>query len=502
MKRAWTAALICAAAGTLTAATLPYQSDSASCAQYETAEREVREGEFDAALQSLQRVIKGCQQRDRQAMGWVLAGRIGLMKWPMDLAGAREAAERLTGSGSPYLETPSAADGFILKGTIEILEGRNFAKALTEFKRVDDKLTKSTTALAIAEATYRIGEAERLNHQPEAALVTFMNAAMRYPRSEWAARALLSAAYCQTQLGQFQPAMELLQRVRRDAANLPEAELALQRNSILYRLDLKGSPQELVPVMTAKKRYRDGVALGTDKQGRLLLAHRAGFTTLNPDSGDELPADSLPANDSFGVSGIGMWGNVVAISGERQIVRNSQTLAPIRPTVAKPDGTEEDVELSAFVTTWRGDWLIADRKSGAIRRYLPDGKAAGLFVQRMKAERMVQNDIDDVAVLDADQKGVVIYGRDGSSTGQILRRSPDRHYDFGDPVDVAFDVLGNVYVLDGGRNNIVVFDPRLQFRTILSFPLKTVKKPVAITIDPRGRIYVFDRDLQQLFGYQ
>ena len=67
---------------------------------------------------------------------------------------------------------------------------------------------------------------------------------------------------------------------------------------------------------------------------------------------------------------------------------------------------------------------------------------------------------------------------------------------------MAFDVLGNVYVLDGGRNNIVVFDPRLQFRTILSFPLKTVKKPVAITIDPRGRIYVFDRDLQQLFGYQ
>ena len=497
MRPAWIAVFACATISAVEATSSSAQGDATSCSVYNTGVKEMDDGNLTGATESFRRVIAGCTLPETQAKAWLQVGRIGLRQWPVDLASAKVAADRLT--TSPYINTPSAADGFILKGIIELADARNFGNALTEFKRVDRNVTRSTTA--IAEAQYRIGETQRLNHQTETALRTFQDIPLMYPRTEWAAKALVAAAACQNRLGEFRGAMESLQRVRRDFAGSPEAELALQRNTILHRLYLKGRSQELVPVMTSKKKYREGVALGIDRQGRILLAHRDGLARLNADSGDEMAAESLAANASFAVTAVGMWGNVTALARDRLIVFDGPK-APFRPVTPKADGTADEVEVAAFVTNWRGEWLIADNKTGSLRKYHSDGKPAGVLPGRIKAERMVQSDIDDVAVLDGDQKTVWMLNRDGTVADQIARRDKERQYEFDSPVDVAFDILGNVYVLDGGRNNIVVFDPRLQFQTALNLPLKTIRKAVGLAVDERGRIYVLDRDGQQIFGYQ
>ena len=474
------------------------QNDSTSCNLYNTGTNELRQGNSAAAIQTFGRVIDGCQQVDVQATAWLQIGRIRLSQWPVDLAGARTAADRLT--GSPYLNTPSAADGFILKGLVELADGRNFANAITEFNRVDRNITRLTTAMA--EAQYRIGEAQRLNHQPEAALRTFQNVTLAYPRTEWAARALVAAAVCQAGLGDFRAAMESLQRVRRDFQGSPETDLALQRNTILYRLHLKGKSQDLAQVMGSRKKYRDGIALAMDRQGRILLGHRDGLAVLHADSGDEIDAVVLAANSAFGVTDVGTWGDVAALARERLIVRHMTNLPPIQPAWPKADGSVDDVEVLSFTVNWRGEWLIGDGKTNSLRRYAPNGTPAGLLPGRVKAQRMAQNDIDDVAVLDGDQKVIWLLGRDGAISNQIAKRGREKEYDFGTPADVAFDILGNVYVLDGERNSIFVFDPRLQFRTLLNLPPKVIRKPVALAVDTRGYIYVFDRDAQQVFGFQ
>jgi outer membrane protein assembly factor BamD (BamD/ComL family) len=497
MRAAWIAVFACVAIGAVESTSSSAQGDATSCSVYNTGLKEMDDGNLNGAIESFKRVIAGCTQVETQAKAWLQVGRIGLKQWPVDLSSAKGAADRLT--TSPYLNTPSAADGFILRGIIELTDGRNFANALTEFKRVDKNVTRSIPA--IAEAQYRIGETQRLNHQTEAALRTFQDIPQMYPRTEWAARALIAAAACQTRLGDFRGAMESLQRVRRDSPGSPEAELALQRNTILYRLYLKGKSQELVPVMTSKKKYREGVALGIDRQGRILLGHRDGLVRLNGDSGDEVSAEPLTANTSFAVTAVGMWGSVTAVARDRLIVFDG-TKAPFRPVTPKPDGTVDDVEVAAFVANWRGEWLIADSKSGSLRKFLPDGKPNGVLPARIKAERMAQNDLDNVAVLDGNEKSVLVLNRDGTVSGQIARRDKERQYEFDSPVDVAFDILGNVYVLDEGRNSILVFDPSLQFRTSLTFPLKTIRKAVGLAIDERGRIYVLDRDGQQILGYQ
>jgi outer membrane protein assembly factor BamD (BamD/ComL family) len=484
--------------GAMASASAVRQHDSTSCNLYNTGTNEMRQGNSAAAIQTFNRVIDGCQQVDVQATAWLQIGRIRLSQWPVDLAGARTAADRLT--GSPYLNTPSAADGFILKGLVELADGRNFADAITEFKRVDRNVTRLTTA--IAEAQYRIGEAQRLNHQTEAALRTFQDVTLAYPRTEWAARALVSAAACQTRLGDFRSAMESLQRVRRDFQASPERDLALQRNTILYRLYLKGKSQDLVPVMASRKRYRDGVALAIDRQGRILLGHRDGLAILHGESGDEVEAAALTATTAFGVTDVGTWGDVAALTRERLIVRHMANLPPMRPVSPKPDGVADEVEVLSFTVNWRGEWLIGDGKTNTLRKYTSNGTPAGVLPGRMKAERMAQNDIDDVAVLDGDRKVVWILGRDGAVADQIAKRGRDKEYDFGSPVDVDFDILGNVYVLDGDKNGIFVFDPRLRFRTLLNLPPQVIRKPVALAVDARGYIYVFDRDAQQVFGYQ
>ena len=474
------------------------QNDSTSCNLYNTGTNEMRQGNSAAAIQTFGRVIEGCLQVDVQATAWLQIGRIRLSQWPVDLAGARTAAERLT--GSPYLNTPSAADGFILKGLVELADGRNFANAITEFKRVDRNVTRLTTAMA--EAQYRIGEAQRLNHQTEAALRTFQDVTLAYPRTAWAAQALLSAAACQTRLGDFREAMESLQRVRRDFPGAPETDAALQRNTILYRLYLKGTSQDLVPVMASRKKYQNGLALAMDRQGRILLGHRDGLAVLHEESGDEVDAAALTGNTAFGVTDVGTWGNIAALAREHLIVRHMANLPPMRPVSPKADGVADEVEVLSFTVNWRGEWLIGDGKTNTLRKYTSDGTPAGVLPGRMKAERMARNDIDDVAVLDGDRKVVWILGRDGAVAGQIAKRGAEKEYDFGSPVDVKFDVLGNVYVLDGDKNSIFVFDPRLRFRTLLNLPPKVIRKPVAFAVDARGHIYVFDRDAQQVFGYQ
>jgi len=65
------------------------------------------------------------------------------------------------------------------------------------------------------------------------------------------------------------------------------------------------------------------------------------------------------------------------------------------------------------------------------------------------------------------------------------------------PVDVAFDARGRLYVVDAGASEIVVFDRYGQRKS--TFGKSVLKMPISVAIARDGRVYVVDGELKELF---
>jgi DNA-binding beta-propeller fold protein YncE len=135
-------------------------------------------------------------------------------------------------------------------------------------------------------------------------------------------------------------------------------------------------------------------------------------------------------------------------------------------------------------------------------RFSPTGKFVSTF-SNVNAERLAVSRLEDVAMLDRESKGVVVTDRDGKTIGKILAKGTG--YELNNPIDVAFDPLGNLYVLDRGKSSILVFGPKNRLVTTISFPEKdpgAFSKPQAFGVDAAGRLYVFDERSQRIQVYQ
>lgn len=489
-------------------------SAQAACAFYQSGVQFMERESYAAALLDFQKV-EACPDVNIRAEALLQKGHTYLRMWPRQFGEARKITNTLT-SGE-YLSAPAAQSGFVLLGLIELWENRNFQLALEHFERVKnfyrDHFERETDIFppsdALAEAQYRTGEVYRIQRDPETALRYFRDVTLRYPRTIWAARSLIGAASCHVQQGDAASAMEALQRVRRDfrdlAAARPEAAVALERNTILHRLHMRGElqPVQLLTVV-GKTKFRDGAGLTYDA-GQLVLGTREGLFAFSTDKFEQLRSSPAGSRE-IPAFAVGLApGRVPALAREYLIMREGIE-APFVPEVPR-EGKTERLEILSFVSTWKGEWLIADRRTRAIHRFTPAGSHASVFASNLEALRMVQNDRDDLAVLDGRTRSVSIFGRDGKPAGAIPRRPAGQpaRYELDSPVDLAIDVLGNLYVLDGDRGVIHAFDSAGNFRTTLQLPAKgpsAVRKPASLAIDDAGRLYVFDRDLQQILVYQ
>ena len=67
----------------------------------------------------------------------------------------------------------------------------------------------------------------------------------------------------------------------------------------------------------------------------------------------------------------------------------------------------------------------------------------------INTDRLAINALDDVAILDKDSKAITIVDRDGKLLSKVLPKGAN--YQFDEPVDLVFDQLGHLYVLDRGK---------------------------------------------------
>lgn len=389
-----------------------------------------------------------------------------------------------------YPAADSTAMALVLEGRIALARGRNDESvdtALASFDRVPRLYPGS---LAVPASMYYGGEAARLRGDRAQALQRFTQLATEFPTSPWTASALLGSAISLTNAGQPVRAMEQLQRVRTQFPSTSEALVALDWNTILYRLYLR-TPAQGSFVFSGRTvagpagKLKDVVDIAVDRDDNLLVASKNSVSTYGA-KGNQTA--SLPALEPETVA-FDRFGKVLTVH-EAGVRMEGKTPVPLVPPLRGDERRE--LKVTDSVMTASGEYLVADRDMKAILRFLPDGKYAGEFAKTIAVRRMAINDRDEVVALDRDAKSVSLFSREGKLLKVIAEKGAS--YQLRNPTDVGFDAMGHVYVLD--RTAVLVFSPDAT-KLLTTFTTKE-KTPGAfgegnaMALDSAGRLYVFD----------
>lgn len=463
--------------------------------QYESGRSFIQNGRFVEALKDFQAVVDSFPQ-SAFADDALLDIALYHLEVGRDHAAAQAAADRLL---KDYPASDSAPMAYVLVGRLTIAKSRTVASvdtALASFERVPRLFPSSP---AVAAARFYTGDTLRLARRTEDALPHFRRVTLEYPRSVWAARADLAAAANLVASDRAAQAFGRLQRIRQQFPGSAEAETALNLNTILYRLYIR----KPVPYAFSgrfiggeKDRFRDVVGVVVDEAGRILLGHKQGVSIFDPKGTLVRTAVALESS-AFFVDG---RDRVVVI---RDGILLPERLPAIGVMVPVPNKVPRQVEeVPAAITLSGGDRLIVDRRGKNVIRVSPAGKFLANFAA-VNAERLVRNELDDVAMIDRDTKGIVIVDRDGKPLSRIPAKGTN--YQFEDLADLAFDPLGHLYVLDSRKAAIYVFGPKNRLLATISSAGKeqgALQKPRAIAVDAAGRLYVFDESSQRIQVYQ
>ncbi len=414
-----------------------------------------------------------------------------------DLDAAQTAIDKLL---KDYPDTDSAPMAHVLSGRIAFGKARTPAAldaALASYERVPRLFPGND---AVAAAGYFAGEALRTVRRHADALERYQRVSMEYPRSAWTARAHVSAGYCLVQQNKAAQALQEFQRARQMLPGSPTAEEALNLSSIAYRLYVReAQPPFDVSSKTVGPEhadYRDVVGIAFDSKGQLMLGHKAGISIFKPDGSLAQTVPTVEPSAFF----VDEQDRIVVARQGTLVIGRSEAITFSGPA---SDGQMRAVDdISAALPTDGGERLIANPKGRNVLRARPSGRFVSVFATG-NISRMVQNWVGDVAMIDKSTKAIVIANRDGKTLSKIAAKGTG--YEFADPVDLAFDTLDHLYVLDRGRSSVFVFGVDKKLVSTLTIPDRSpgaLSRGEAIGVDGAGRLYVFDDRSRRIQVYQ
>jgi TolA-binding protein len=413
-----------------------------------------------------------------------------------ELPEAQAAVEALAKN---YPASDSAAMGLVLGGRVTLARGRTSADveaALASFDRVPRLHPGSP---AIPAAAFYAGETLRLAKRFPDAIERFRQLSLDYPTSPWTARALLAAGQCLTIVGQPLQALQQLQRVRTRFPDSPQQTTALLWNTILYRLYVRAPAHppfyfgdRSFAGSSGKLKDVESIAISGEQ---VLVATKGAVLFFDP-AGAVKKSTVVREPRSMFLDGAGQ--PVVTFKSAFQVGS-----APLKTISApKPDGSVRELDgILAGVGTSMGELLLVDRDTRSIARFNTEGKHLGTFAT-VNTERMAINGLDDVAALVREDKSIVLFDRTGATIVKIPAKTAA--YELRNPVSLAFDALGHLYVLDRGRPSVIVFSPQAKYVT--SFAIEqdapgAFREPGALAVDPAGRLYIYDERAERVQLY-
>lgn len=337
-----------------------------------------------------------------------------------------------------------------------------------------------------AEARVLGGEISlRLGEYPQAA-GDFLEAIEDEPPSPWTARAQLGLATVFLADGDWTAAAGELQRAV-DAGGT-EAALARQRLGAIHRLLVRPAAGQavwqkarLLPVPGVELRKPSGVAAAAD--GSIVVGDRGADMVyrLAPDG-------SLADRFDLTEPGRPWWqeDGVYLPSGDavsRLEDRSAQSFVAPRGKKLEP---VKDLEAGARGTL--GQWYLLDRQSKRVLVFVPTGRYLATLAEGEPVD-LAQDARGRIYVLDRKRGEVTRFSADGTSEGVVVRSDGRR------PEAVEVDELGDVYVLDRDAGRISVYDAGGQLLATLGPQLPgglELKNPVDLAVDGAGRVVVAD----------
>jgi hypothetical protein len=339
-----------------------------------------------------------------------------------------------------------------------------------------------------AEALFNLAEKSRVSGRTDEAIRKYQRVVAEYPASRWAARSALEAARSMVGQGKWVPAMRQMQEVYSRFPGTAEAERALERNTILHRLRLKqGQPvfRYARTAVNGQSLLRRVIDIDMDSGGHVYVATRQSLAVFN-ESGALVRTE--PADE---IRGLAVQADAPVLFNEREFRKGAS--APVPIAIADQNRLRE-ADIQAGAATAEEGVLIADRRTKAIHRI----SAGGAYVSRLApvdAVRMAVGPGGEVAAIERDTRVVHVIAADGRT-----RSVPavGAGYQLRGPIDVAFDPLGQLYVLE--RDSVVVFAATGELLSVFApgAAAGAFRMAIALHVDGAGRLYVYDEDSERL----
>lgn len=166
-------------------------------------------------------------------------------------------------------------------------------------------------------------------------------------------------------------------------------------------------------------------------------------------------------------------------------------------SLIEKDRGEEFKSIVSTVVSPGGNVYLLDKDKGGILIFTYRGQLMGKFGKKGSApgelknpsSLLIHNDL--IYVADSGNSRLQIFTLEGIYVEEI--KIPSSRVK--NIKDIAVDVSGNIYLLDGGKNSVVKLDKRYNF--VLSFGKKGIKNnelfsPQSIAVDKYGYVYVAD----------
>lgn len=400
-----------------------------------------------------------------------------------------EACARFASAAQVYPDSDAADDAYFGSGMCETLRARP-ALAADFFSRLMDENPSSPLA---PEALYRLGLALSLLDDPAEAALVLERVRTRYPDSRFAPRALeritlihrlrLQPGYNRSLAAAKSAAAGKAERVSGGpGAPPPEADL--------YRLDDSYGAQAPGRGTTVKAEdsFRGASDIDIDAQGLAVVASpkSPGVFRLDPKG----KVVERIANPVPGYVGVGE-GLAVYISGSNQIALNAKNWGG--PDLKGPDGrpprefgpVAADASGRVYLLDPRENAVLAfDRSRHLVATLRPDVKD-GRFVDIARSESGV------VYALEGRSKTVVEMNQ-----GKAARKINLGGLGLTEPIALAADGMGDLFVLDGRSGWVYVASPSGERLAVIR-PSKEAAarlgEPSAVAVDAIGRVYVSGR---------
>jgi TolA-binding protein len=383
-----------------------------------------------------------------------------------------------------YIKSPEAADGLLLRGMLLAKQARRppeLKDAMAEFNRVLDLFPE---APARAEAHLQLGRAWRDQGQWGRALQQFVGAFRQHVGSAVAPQAMFEAAETLDLMGDLPGCLRLLQRVRTEAPQSPEAQEATWRMSVRVKHRLQKPPLRVDGPWPAGrvKWLKTPTLLALAPDGDLLI-YQSDLDRAFRLHGETFAPQGPPAPGTRAL--------LMAPTGMAWMLTKNGLVREDAPTI-QPLGALGSIS-GASLDRWGNLW-IADAKTPALTLIAADGGSRTL--PSPTANALAPLNTGGVVIASDTDRKILFLDAEGQPR-IVLPYGKDLPVPFKSVTALAADGAGQVAALvDGGDfgEGVVIFGPDgavLRFNTFKALGING--RITSLVLDHSGGLLLCDR---------